>query len=255
MILSYDGGFSGLLCAISQSLSASDPPLICRNGEELFGGVLVKDESDVAEALAKRFCSLSAAAFRLLKAAWMSEEAIDAAMGHFAYAILTSRDAEEAERRRLDRGDPSVRTVLAAALRVAREYHRLIGILRFRPDESGRLIALCHADHALLPVLSGHFKVRYRAQPWMIIDLKRACLLVSDGESVKLLPVSKESAASIKDQTRLPDDEWTGLWALYYKELCIESRRNEALRRRFLPERYWKYLPELYDGSDGGLQA
>jgi probable DNA metabolism protein len=35
------------------------------------------------------------------------------------------------------------------------------------------------------------------------------------------------------------------LWRHYHRTINNESRNNPALQRRFMPKRYWKYLPEL----------
>ncbi|MBQ2881820.1 MAG: DUF4130 domain-containing protein, partial [Clostridia bacterium] len=40
------------------------------------------------------------------------------------------------------------------------------------------------------------------------------------------------------------------LWKQYYRTVAISSRKNERLRRQYMPRRYWKYLIE----TEGEIQ-
>ena len=157
------------------------------------------------------------------------------------------REAEErraAERAAADRGDKDTRTVLEAAYKVSHEIHRLLGLLRFSPDEHGVYIARSAPDHCTLPALCEHFTRRFGDASWIIIDEKRhLCLCRLDGESPRLrgldeLPHSTQSP-------QLASAEWENLWRQYHKTINNESRNKPGLQKRFMPVRYWKYLTEL----------
>ena len=144
-----------------------------------------------------------------------------------------------ADRAASDRGDPDVFKVLKAAYKVQHEIHRITGFLRFNPDSAGVYIARCSPDHFVLPALAEHFTLRFGETPWAIIDEKRnLCLSREKGEQARLVPVSKDPAASLES------DDWEDLWRLYHRSVNNEARKNPRLQRQFMPERYQKYLPE-----------
>jgi len=148
-----------------------------------------------------------------------------------------------------DRGDFDVQTVREAAYKVWHEIHRLMGLLRFCPDEKGVYIAQCEPDHFILPALGPHFMERFGETPWAIIDNKRrfslGCETGQPGASGRTLLFStaaKNPVSFGKGQT----GEWENLWKHYHKTINNESRNNPDLQKRFMPTRYWKYLSELY---------
>jgi probable DNA metabolism protein len=192
-------------------------------------------------------------AFDACVLAWMSEFPIEAAIIRYACRVLSAAEAaagapsrtvseaarREAEKAAADRGDGDARLVLEASYRVGHEIDRLRGFLRFMPDEGGLYTARCSPDHFVLPALGEHFHRRFGNRPWLIIDEKRGLgLSCFPGESPRLQNISPRGF--------LPgSDEWEGLWRHYHKTINNESRNNPALQRRFMPRRYWKYLPEM----------
>jgi probable DNA metabolism protein len=188
---------------------------------------------------ARRLYELSAGAFDVMVHAWMSELPIAAEIRHFEQKILATANTAAAETAAADRGDPNVLTVLEAAYKVEHEIHRLLGLLRFCPDADGVYIAHCEPDHFVLPSFGPHFKERFGATPWAIIDEKRhLCLYCRDGGTIALCNTKGDSAP-------LHDGEWGDLWRHYHKTINNESRNNPGLQRQFMPKRYWKYLTEL----------
>jgi probable DNA metabolism protein len=119
------------------------------------------------------------------------------------------------------------------------------GFLRFSPDDKGAYLALCAPDHFVLPALAPHFTRRFGGQEWAIIDEKRRlCLSRLPGEPPRLLRISPPLA-----RRSSPIDDWEDLWRHYHRTINNESRNNPRLQRQFMPERYWKYLPELDSSS------
>jgi probable DNA metabolism protein len=189
----------------------------------------------------------------------MSELPIHAETIRFGRKVLTAADAagqnlpagqrEEAERcaagrAAVDRGDPDTQIVLNAAYKVRREIHRLMGFLRFSPADDGMYVARCVPDYLTLPVLCEHFTQRFGDTPWIIIDEKRRlCLRRLDGEAPRLLALDELSQPPISLQPASAG--WENLWRHYHKTINNESRNNPGLQRRFMPKRYWKYLPEM----------
>jgi len=195
---------------------------------------------------ARRLFELSANAFDAVIGAWLSELPITEEIIRFGRKILAAAGIaahagrRAAEAAATDRGDPDVRAVLDAAYKVWHEIHRLMGLLRFNPDEAGVYIARCGPDHFILPALGPHFKERFGRQPWAIIDEKRRLCMRCSNES---LEVHKMGGSALSNNPQ--GGEWENLWRHYHKTINNESRNNPDLQRRFMPQRYWKYLTEL----------
>jgi len=205
---------------------------------------------------------LSRDAFGAIVYAWMSELPVTEQIIRFGKKIMASQNTVavkhaqqgklEAARRKAaqiaatDRGDSDVQTVREVAQKVWHEIHRLMGLLRFCPDEKGVYIAQCEPDHFVLPALGPHFMERFGETPWAIIDNKRrlriSCETGQPGASGGTLVFSSnEGNVFEKGQ----GGEWENLWKHYHKTINNESRNNPDLQKRFMPTRYWKYLTEL----------
>ena len=129
--------------------------------------------------------------------------------------------------------------------KVQHEIHRMMGFLRFTPNEDGEFIAKCAPDHNILPALAEYFTARFGETPWSIIDEKRGlCLRRLPGEQAKMTIIEDKPAANSAEQST---DEWEELWKHYHKTINNEDRDNPKLQRQFLPKRYWKYLPEVIE--------
>jgi len=205
----------------------------------------------------RRLFELSANALEAIVHAWMSELPVTAETIRFGQKILAAANAAgeleagqqwaaDAQRRAADtaatdRGDADARPVLEAAYKVWHEIHRLMGLLRFCPDESGAYIARCEPDHLVLPALGPHFRERFGQTPWAIIDEKRRFGVSCSGTSLDFF-ITGKTPAPLENQ---PNSEWENLWRHYHKTINNESRNNPHLQRRFMPQRYWKYLTEL----------
>jgi hypothetical protein len=230
---------------------------------------------------ARDLFEVSANAFDAFVSAWMSELPIEAETVRYGFKVLTAaKEAADAagkaaadtaarqaginrppqtmpqglatdwtareearlgaERAGRDRGDADVRTVLAAAYKVTHEIDRMWGFLRFSPNKAGVYVARCAPDHFVLPALAPHFTRRFGEQGWAIIDEKRGlCLSRRPGGPPQLLELASSPLLFTNK------DPWEDLWRHYHRTINNESRKNPNLQRQFMPERYWKYLPEL----------
>jgi len=189
---------------------------------------------------------LSVNAFDAIVHAWMSELPVEAEIISFGRRVIASAEKTgDAEMRRLkaekaacDRTDENTLRVLDAAYKVQVEVHRMTGLLRFSPNEQGCYIAKCEPDHLILPALGDYFTARFGETDWQIIDEKRNLILSRrQGETAKLRKLGEIAFAS-------GGDEWEDLWRHYHKTINNESRYNPKIQRQFMPQRYWKYLPE-----------
>jgi probable DNA metabolism protein len=189
--------------------------------------------------------------------------------GRSAGAIfgITSPEARTAaERIASDRGDRGTERVLKAAYKVGHETHRLMGLLRFTRDAQGRYLARCSPDHFILPGLAPHFTRRFGAVTWAVIDEKRGLVLLGpSGEPPRLFPLETAFSGTVPfspepwvpdpwvpADPKVPADPWEELWRNYHHAINNGDRKNPGLQRRFMPLRYWKYLPEMNFGTSSG---
>jgi probable DNA metabolism protein len=213
---------------------------------------------------------LSCTAHEAFVCGWMSESPIETEIIRYAFGVLSAARAalpaaapyhwteseqarEKAERASRNHLDPNVRTVLETAFKAGREIDRLKGLLRFTPGDKGVYTACCSPDHFVLPALADHFCRRFAGSPWALIDEKRRLILLRlVGEEACLLPLD-EGQARLHSPEPSPyaaagrageSDPWEHLWKHYFKTINNPARENPGLQRRFMPRRYWKYLPE-----------
>jgi len=129
--------------------------------------------------------------------------------------------------------------------KVQHEIHRMIGLLRFTSNEKGGFTARFAPDYNILPELANYFTDRFGETAWSIIDEKRGLKLSRQpGEQVKLTELDTQAVFAGCTDKNNEKDEWEELWKHYHKTINNEDRNNPNLQRQFMPQRYWKYLPE-----------
>jgi len=127
--------------------------------------------------------------------------------------------------------------------KVGHEAHRMMGLLRFTPDKDGVFVARCAPDYFVLPALGEYFNARFGENSWEIIDEKRGLSVKSDnGELYRLEGLKRHAEDDEKINKNY--DAWQELWKHYHKTINNENRDNPKVQKQFMPQRYWKYLPE-----------
>jgi len=210
-------------------------------------------------------------AFDLILNSFLSELPVEkeiTAFGRKITAIMNSDCRIEdkrfyAEKETQNRLDRDTLTLIKASAKVYRETDRLMGLLRFSPNNKGVFTAKCAPDHFILPILGGYFTSRFGETAWTVIDEKRnLCLSHNKGEKFKTRLLTENSAVMknnmdyptkfpVEHPTKFPaehpaeTDEWEELWKHYHKTINNEDRSNPGLQRQLMPERYWQYLPEI----------
>ncbi|MDR0403248.1 MAG: TIGR03915 family putative DNA repair protein [Treponema sp.] len=184
--------------------------------------------------------------------ALLSEQLPEAVVRRFAAKVLnaaetagaeTENGRRAAEKARTDRLDSDTGKIQAAAYKTLREFDRLRGLLRFKPEAEGRYTARCAPDHFVLPLLADHFSARFADVPWAVIDEKRRLVLRGGKGGTEIAAVDSESTGG----TPAPAlDSWEALWRTFHRAVNNEDRNNPALQRQFIPGRYRKYLTEFF---------
>ena len=194
---------------------------------------------------AHRLFELSFNAFDLFLHAWLSELPVEEEAIRFGRRVLAAAEGAAvseqkslAERAAADRGDSDTLAVLNAAYKVQREIERMMGLLRFFP-QNGVYTARCATDHFILPALARYFTARFGETSWSIIDEKRGLCLS------RVPPQPAKLAYGTEIAQGAGSDGWEDLWRHYHSTINNEQRKNPGLQRQFMPKRYWKYLPEV----------
>jgi len=189
---------------------------------------------------AQKLFKISIFAFSTVIHAWMSELPVHREILSYGRRVLTI-----GEKAASDHGYEDTRVVQAAAYKVLREYHRMMGFLRFTPDTGGVFTARCSPDHLVLPALGDYFTARFGdTAAWAVIDEKRnLCLSRKPGNHFNITFI--EQPLSPNENAKTGNDEWEKLWQNYHKTINNESRNNPDLQRQCMPKRYWKYLSEV----------
>ena len=202
-------------------------------------------DSSLLEGSARRLFELSFNAFDLFLHAWLSELPVEEETVRFGRKVLAAAEGAAvseqkslAEKAVVDRGDSDTLAVLDAAYKVQREIERMMGLLRFFPND-GVYTARCAPDHFVLPALERYFSARFGETSWAIIDEKRGLCLS------RFPPAPAELVLETESVQGEGGDEWENLWRHYHSTINNEQRKNPALQRQFMPKRYWKYLPEM----------
>lgn len=200
---------------------------------------------------ARLFFELSEDAFDVIIRAWLSELPIENEILAFGRKVAAAEKAGGHEEQRkaaalaaVDRGNSETLLVLNAAEKVQYEIHRMQGLLRFSPDKNGVYTARCAPDHLIIPALGGYLTARFGGAPWAVFDEKR-CLLLSRKPPEQAKIIKPETYAAGSDRQDESCDRWEELWKHYHKTVNNEDRKNTGLQRKFMPKRYWKYLPEM----------
>ncbi|GHU99236.1 DNA metabolism protein [Clostridia bacterium] len=121
------------------------------------------------------------------------------------------------------------------------ECHRFLGLTRFRETASGVLYAPIAPDHDILETILPHFADRLNGFPFGIYDTSRKFLGLSDGREYRAGKISSDPEIELAQN----EIAFQALWKRYYDDIAVEERKSEKRRRAFMPERYWKFLPEI----------
>ncbi len=241
-----------LINETSQADLFDDPKPVIRN--------LKNPVTDTLTGIAGELYEASASGYSNFVQAWMSELPIETEIIRFGFKLIQAARSpdkasieavscegrEAAEISRNDRMDPAVKIVRDASHKTGYEAHRLTGLLRFSPGTAGVPVACCSPDHFILPILAEHFTLRFGDSPWAIIDEKRGIVLIKNIHSEAELDLYNPDHPWFKG-IHNANDTWEKLWLFYFKAINNESRANPKVQLRFMPKRYWKYLPEVRD--------
>ena len=127
--------------------------------------------------------------------------------------------------------------------KVLHERHIVSGFLRFTESENGVLYARYSPDNDITALLAPHFLKRLGHTPFIIHDVKRNVIAISNGITIKtdyteLLPSFNASQQ---------EQYLQNLWKKYFRSVNIKERPHRAQQDSYFPRRYRKYCFETWE--------
>lgn len=141
---------------------------------------------------------------------------------------------------------PEIQAFTDLKNRIYTETHRFKGFLRFMETEKGFYYACYEPDNDITELLVPHFTARLQS-PFIIHDIKRNILALSDGKRYKILNGGDNGVTVFMSES---EGIFLDLWQQYYKSINIEERKNLRQMRNYMPERYWKNLSEKQEKTE-----
>ena len=145
--------------------------------------------------------------------------------------------------------DP-VATVLELSQTAWREYHRLLGFVRFAELYNGVLYATIQPKHQVLSLVAPHFADRLRHENWMIHDVKHHQVAVHQADRGWALVEDEGLDTEKLAQMSEREERYVELWKSFHESIAILARANARLQRQLLPLRYRPHMTE-FSGTDG----
>lgn len=127
--------------------------------------------------------------------------------------------------------------------KVLHERHIMTGFIRFQESSHGVLYAKYQPDNDITQLLAPHFLRRLNDIPFIIHDIKRKKIAISNGKSIKIqytdLPANFNPSQNEKAINEL--------WKKYFRSVNIQERKNTKQQDNYFPRRYRKYCFECWE--------
>ena len=158
----------------------------------------------------------------------------------FNYGHLTLKTRTDISNRL---GEKAVSDFSFTVQKVLHERHIVSGFLRFKESARGVLYAQYSPDNDITELLAPHFLRRLGNIPFIIHDLKRNLIAISDGRHIKCTKTDLTPSFTPCEK----EEYLNGLWKRYYNEINIKERKNLKQQDHFIPRRYRKYAFETWE--------
>ncbi len=249
----YDGTFDGLLTAVFDAYNEKTLPAKIISEEEVQiemfeeNRYIITDSEKSSRVLSGVLRELGSSGVEDLKmAACSGQDDKGAVIFNYLRAVFKFGKNVESMYNL-----PQVMDYVTLVQRIGYEIERCKGFLRFRELKNGILYAEYEPDNDITEYLMSYFSKRNNDDLFIIRDVKRDIFGLYNREEyiVGKWAVEREEDSEALAESRQnfysdADLIFADLWKQYYKTVAIASRKNERLRRQYMPRRYWKYLIE-----------
>lgn len=237
MVYCFDGSKYGFLSALL--IAFPDPAAIVTSGREQIplGMTAIDVPNDFVRAkkAEERLLSFDRDfdfdLDRLLRCGMADKEQVA-----FRYFRLLAQEKRPVAKRL---ANSDVFTAVEYIKKVGHEIHKMHGFIRFMETESGALYAPFSPDNDICDLLVPHFRARLPQFPFVLHDVKRQKAAVYDGKNTFVAPLAQADILLSADELG-----WQNLWKKYYGAVNIPCRERLKQMRGYMPQRYWKFLPE-----------
>ena len=138
---------------------------------------------------------------------------------------------------------PAVSDFFIAVRKVLTERHKFLGFLRFSATENGVMYACYSPENDITELITPHFFKRLAITPFVIHDLKRGKIAISNGNEVFFTTTTATASLTLSEN----EEEFRALYKKYYSAVNIESRKNLRQQMNFMPKKYRRFMPETYE--------
>ena len=127
--------------------------------------------------------------------------------------------------------------------KVLLEKHRMTGFLRFNETRKKVLYACYSPDNDITELIAPHFFARFGKIPFVIHDLNRNRIAISDGRDVRYGYTNARATLDLSEDEK----NFQNLWKHYFNDVNIKERKNTRQQDGYMPRRYRKFMPETYE--------
>ncbi len=127
--------------------------------------------------------------------------------------------------------------------KVLHERHIMTGFLRFMQSSNGIMYAPYEPDNDITSLLAPHFLRRLGATPFVIHDVKRNKVAISNGTTIKILFTNLPANFCPSEN----EQHFTLLYKKYFKHINIKERPHLKQQDGYFPRRYRKYCFETWE--------
>jgi probable DNA metabolism protein len=136
---------------------------------------------------------------------------------------------------------PAIKAVTRAERKTAWERQRMLQFVRFVQAPDGIYVSDIEPDCDVLALIGEHFHLRFNDQRFLIRDLRRRLILVSETVGWFISKLSPDE--KLPDLPR--DGAFEELWRGYFHAISNPARQNLKLQQKFIPLRYREHLTEF----------
>ena len=253
MIFLYDGTFEGFLSAVFDAFLVKEEVEIEKKSgwqQPLFAETAeVATSPEKAEKVVNKLLSICGnRGFTVIVYIFLSEVEKSETYAFYLIKSLIKYGSKAFSRFQ----DEKITRAMEIRKKVSKECERFLGILRFSELSNGIFYAPLEPDFNVLPLIAGHFYGRLSGTKWMIHDIRHGIAVYHSEGKTEYVEFIDEMTSHLNMVTLLGKSEneetFAKIWSNYFKIIAIESRINTKLQRRFVPQRYWKYMTERKEG-------
>jgi probable DNA metabolism protein len=243
-IIYYQPTWEGFLTAVFEAFDRERAGTACsirhprhRDETSLFPAEEVETDTAKAVRVELGMARLARDLAETVYMAWLSEidGVEDSILAFLKYAFDKNADP------RADLVHPAVKAVDKAQRKTAWERQRMLQFVRFVSAPEGVYVSDIEPGCNVLALIGEHFHRRFNDQLFLIRDLKRRLILVSDGACwfIRELLTSEEIPVLPKDGA------FEDLWRGYFHAVSNPARQNLKLQQKFVPLKYREHLTEF----------